>query len=79
MIIILAPSATEGDIEELVTNLKERRYGVHLSQGVEKTIVGVIGAHDDVADDRGQLAGLRRACRADIEAVQVVSCSSTEG
>lgn len=48
MIIILAPSASEGDIEELVTNLKERGYGVHLSQGVEKTIVGVIGAHDDV-------------------------------
>ncbi|MCL4500110.1 MAG: 3-deoxy-7-phosphoheptulonate synthase [Chloroflexi bacterium] len=48
MIIILAPSATDGDVEELVTNLKERGYGVHLSKGVEKTVVGVIGAHDDV-------------------------------
>jgi len=48
MIIILAPSATESDLNELTTNLKERGYGVHVSKGVEKTIVGVIGAHDDV-------------------------------
>ncbi len=48
MIIILAPSATENDLNELTTNLKERGYGVHVSKGVEKTIVGVIGAHDDV-------------------------------
>jgi len=48
LIIILAPSATEADLEELTTHLKERGYGVHLSKGVEKTVVGVIGAHDDV-------------------------------
>ena len=47
MIIIMARSATETDLQELLTNLKDRGYGVHLSQGVEKTIVGVIGAHDD--------------------------------
>lgn len=48
MIIILSPNATDSDLDELLTNLKERGYGVHLSKGVEKTIVGVIGAHDDV-------------------------------
>lgn len=48
MIIILAPSATDADVDELVTNLKDRGYGVHLSKGIEKTVVGVIGAHDDV-------------------------------
>ena len=49
MIIIMAPQATDADLfNELVTNLKERGYGVHLSKGIEKTIVGVIGAHDDV-------------------------------
>ncbi|MFQ3550234.1 MAG: 3-deoxy-7-phosphoheptulonate synthase [Armatimonadota bacterium] len=47
MIIILAPSAKDSDINELVENLKDRGYGIHLSKGVEKTIVGVIGAHDD--------------------------------
>lgn len=48
MIIILAPSATDNDLDELLTNLKERGYGVHLSKGIEKTIVGVIGAHDSI-------------------------------
>jgi len=64
MIIILAPSATESDVEELVTNLKERGYGVHLSKGVEKTIVGVIGAHDDqkpvIAEQLSSLAYVER-------------------
>ncbi len=48
MIIIMSPGATDADLEELLTNLKDRGYGVHLSKGVEKTIVGVIGAHDEV-------------------------------
>lgn len=48
MIVILAPTASDADLEELLTNLKDRGYGTHLSKGVEKTIVGVIGAHDDV-------------------------------
>ncbi|MBI2842345.1 MAG: 3-deoxy-7-phosphoheptulonate synthase [Armatimonadetes bacterium] len=47
MIIILTPSATESDLQELVQNLKDRGYGVHLSRGVEKTIVGAIGAPDE--------------------------------
>lgn len=48
MIIILAPQATDADVDEITTNLKERGYGVHLSRGVEKTVIGVLGAHDDV-------------------------------
>lgn len=47
MIIILSPTASESDLNELLTNLKDRGYGIHLSKGVEKTIVGVIGAHDE--------------------------------
>lgn len=43
MIIILEPSATEAQREELTADLKARGYGIHLSQGVERTIVGVIG------------------------------------
>lgn len=48
MIIILAPTATDSDLDELTTHLKDRGYGIHLSKGVEKTIVGVIGAHDEI-------------------------------
>jgi len=47
LIIILTPSATEADLEELVQNLKDHGYGVHISKGVEKTIVGAIGAQDE--------------------------------
>lgn len=47
MIIIMSPQATDSDLEELVTNLKERGYGIHISKGVEKTIVGALGAHDE--------------------------------
>jgi len=53
VIIILTPSATEADLEELVQNLKDRGYGVHISKGVEKTIVGAIGAPDE---DKGTIA-----------------------
>jgi 3-deoxy-7-phosphoheptulonate synthase len=43
MIIILEPGATQDQIDELTEDLKSRGYGVHLSQGVERTIIGVIG------------------------------------
>ncbi|HZT44467.1 MAG TPA: 3-deoxy-7-phosphoheptulonate synthase [Chthonomonadaceae bacterium] len=43
MIIILEPSATTAQREELLGELKSRGYGIHLSEGVERTIVGVIG------------------------------------
>ena len=43
MIIILEAGATAAQREDLVADLKTRGYGVHLSEGVERTIVGVIG------------------------------------
>lgn len=47
MIIILSSQATDKDLENLVGNLKSRGYGIHISKGVEKTIVGAIGAPDE--------------------------------
>ncbi|HLK60393.1 MAG TPA: 3-deoxy-7-phosphoheptulonate synthase [Chthonomonadaceae bacterium] len=52
MIIILQPDATPGQREELTADLKARGFGVHLSEGVERTIVGVIGTPDR---DKGDL------------------------
>lgn len=50
MIIILAPSATERNREDIVSNLKERGYGVHVSVGVEKSVIGIIniGVEDKI-------------------------------
>src|ERR1041384_4282386 len=47
MIIILKSQATEAHIEELTDILKARGLGVHLSRGVETTILGAIGALDE--------------------------------
>lgn len=43
MIIVLSPKATERNREDIAQNLKERGYGVHVSVGAEKTIIGIIG------------------------------------
>ncbi len=51
MIIILGPDTTQTQREDLLQDLKGRGYGVHLSEGVERTIVGVIGTPErDKAD-----------------------------
>lgn len=47
MIIIMTPQATDQDLQDLVSNLEERGYGVHISKGVAKTIVGAIGAPEE--------------------------------
>jgi len=47
MIIILRPAATDAHIEELTDILRARGLGIHLSRGVETTIVGAIGALDE--------------------------------
>lgn len=52
MIIILATSATEAEREDLIGDLERRGYGVHLSVGVERTIIGVIGTPER---DKGDL------------------------
>lgn len=43
MVIILTGGATERNRDDITDNLKQRGYGVHVSVGVEKTIIGVIG------------------------------------
>lgn len=51
MIIILEPAASAEQRDELVSDLKTRGYGVHLSEGVERTIVGVIGTPERDKED----------------------------
>ena len=43
MIIIMKPSATGSEIDLVVQKLKEKGFGIHLSQGVERTVIGAIG------------------------------------
>ncbi|HUX46576.1 MAG TPA: 3-deoxy-7-phosphoheptulonate synthase, partial [Desulfosporosinus sp.] len=43
MIIVLKMGATVEQIDEVSTRLTDEGFKIHLSQGVEKTIMGAIG------------------------------------
>src|SRR5690349_20924659 len=43
MVIVLTPWASERNREDIVENLKQRNYGVHVSVGAQQTIIGIIG------------------------------------
>ena len=43
MIIIMSRSAQDEQMERIQQRLRELGFGIHLSQGVKKTIIGAIG------------------------------------
>src|SRR3989339_600562 len=43
MIIIMRKDATDAQINNVVEKLKLHGFGIHLSKGVERTVVGAIG------------------------------------
>ncbi len=43
MIVVMSPSATREQINEVVKRIQELGLGAHLSEGEERTIVGVVG------------------------------------
>lgn len=44
MIIVMGPEATEEDIQRVSAKLKEWGYDSHISRGVERTLIGAVGA-----------------------------------
>ncbi len=44
MIIVMGPEATEEDIQRVSDKLKEWSYDSHISRGVERTLIGAVGA-----------------------------------
>ena len=40
-------NSTEGQLNHIIDSLEESNYGVHLSEGVQRTIIGAIGDEDD--------------------------------
>src|SRR6056297_1438244 len=46
MIIIMKNNSEEKDVEKVVSRVKELGYETHLSQGKNKTIIGIIGDFD---------------------------------
>ncbi len=47
MIVILSSGATKENLQHVTKMLEERGYAVHLSEGVERTIVGAVGVPAD--------------------------------
>lgn len=64
MIIVMAPGATPKQIQEVLKRLEARGYGHHVSAGVERTIIGAIGANErekqQVAEQLSQIIGVER-------------------
>ena len=53
MIVVMKPGATEAQISKVSDRIKEWGFAVHLSEGAEHTIIGIIG--DGRPVDRDQL------------------------
>ncbi len=65
MIVIMQPGASTTQIGSVVARIKELGYGAHLSEGQERTIIGVVGDDRKMADGE-QLAlmdGVERIMR----------------
>lgn len=64
MIIVMEAGATQEDIDRLVERLNERGYEQHISQGVERTLIGAVGAPEGekeaLAEQLGLLPGVER-------------------
>jgi len=43
MILVLKPNTSKEDIDGFVCNLKKQGFGVHLSEGIDHTLIGLIG------------------------------------
>lgn len=67
MIIVMRKGATEAQVNDIVERVREAGFGVHLSQGEERTIIGAIGG------DRRVLADLNLEARPGVERVTPIS------
>lgn len=51
MIVVMKPHASAEDIDKVLKRLKSLGFDTHLSEGVERTIIGAIGEKKDIAMD----------------------------
>lgn len=50
MIVVMSPNATEKDLENVIKKIESLDLRTHLSQGAERTIVGIIGDKKKIAN-----------------------------
>ncbi|MEE8442571.1 MAG: 3-deoxy-7-phosphoheptulonate synthase [Dehalococcoidia bacterium] len=60
MIVVMQMGSTEKDVEGVQNHLQRRGLQGHLSQGVERTVIGVVGqTYPELRDELEVLAGVR--------------------
>jgi 3-deoxy-7-phosphoheptulonate synthase len=52
MIIVMGAAATDKQVLDVVTRIKMLGYDTHLSEGKERTIIGVVGKQNDINRDQ---------------------------
>ncbi len=57
MIVVMEPKATEADVAAVIAHLRKLGFDIHLSRGVERTIIGAIG--DKKVLDGESLGGMQ--------------------
>jgi len=62
VVIVMAHNATEADVETVVKRIESLGFRAHLSRGIERTIIGIIG-------DERRLAGVALEALPGVEAV----------
>ncbi len=67
MIIVMRKGATQAQVHDIVERVRQAGFGVHLSQGEERTIIGAIGG------DRRRLADLNLEALPGVERVTPIS------
>ena len=70
MMIIMKANATPQQTEAVIAQIKEMGLAVHLSQGVEATVIGAIGETHNIPTERFEGLGWRGYCPANHPAVQ---------
>src|ERR1700749_236409 len=64
MVIVMAPSATDTDIDAVITHVATHGGEAFVSRGVMRTIIGVVGTEEVLETlDAGQLPGVAETMR----------------
>ncbi len=64
MIVIMSPGAEEEDVQQVIAKVEEAGLEVHLSRGVEHTLVGLVGdTRQLTVEELEVLPGVQRAMR----------------
>jgi 3-deoxy-7-phosphoheptulonate synthase len=64
MIVVMRKNCTQAEINDVRSRIEEHNLGAHISQGVERTVIGVVGQiFPELKDEMEQLPGVLEVLR----------------